>query len=717
MSWLAKSDVWKKIIRAFRKVSEFSLFKIITDSLESLLPVFLVSALVQVFINLPINAYQDLIHGAYDGMLFTMLKYLEFASYGMLSLYMAIAIADSINSRIGKLSHRLLVIITSIASFLILSGIFNHPENLDLLGPKNVLCAIACGLLSSFIFIKLLDLVVFNSRRYVDGISMDFTTILISLFPMLLVLEIFAIINITINVIGYEDLYSLVNAGFTKMFSRSLNSLGNMIYFEIVQDLMWVLGIHGSDALGEVKYRLFDIVLSQGGAKGLNPILSGVFIDVFVLLGGCGSTWSLVLAIIIFSRQKNDRFLAKAASVPMIFNINELVVLGLPVVFNPIYIIPFLLAPIVNIIICYSAMASGFVPAASKAINWTTPVILGGYLATGSAKGSLLQIICIAIGVLIYMPFVRINDHIKYQNAHEKVTMLENILKECEKNREPVEFLSLPGDPGRTARTLSAELREYIDNGDFIIYYQPQYNSDHKLIGAEALLRWHHDQYGWIYPPLIIALAEEQGKLVELEEKVFLTVFKTLEELLKYKEDDSFHISINVTGLTIQTDEFEEFLKNLHIIYPGKCRNVLIEITEQATLRVDDNFISRLSRIKELGYTFGIDDFSMGNTSIKYLQSNIFDIVKLDGGISRDVFNARSREIIYSISRLTEGLNIETIAEYVETEEQRKALQNAGCMIYQGYLYSPAIPLQKFKQLMEEKHDEPVGDKILSEIK
>ncbi|MBR5766351.1 MAG: EAL domain-containing protein, partial [Lachnospiraceae bacterium] len=103
--------------------------------------------------------------------------------------------------------------------------------------------------------------------------------------------------------------------------------------------------------------------------------------------------------------------------------------------------------------------------------------------------------------------------------------------------------------------------------------------------------------------------------------------------------------------------------------------------------------------------------------SIKYLQSNIFDIVKLDGGISHDVFNARSREIIYSISRLTEGLNIETIAEYVETEEQRKALQNAGCMIYQGYLYSPAIPLQKFKQLMEEKHDEPVGDKILSEIK
>ena len=92
----------------------------------------------------------------------------------------------------------------------------------------------------------------------------------------------------------------------------------------------------------------------------------------------------------------------------------------------------------------------------------------------------------------------------------------------------------------------------------------------------------------------------------------------------------------------------------------------------------------------------------MGNTSIKYLQSNIFDIVKLDGGISRDIFNERSREIIASISRLTEGLNIETVAEYVETEEQRKALEDVGCYIYQGYLYSPAIPLSKFTELGEQ---------------
>ena len=280
--------------------------------------------------------------------------------------------------------------------------------------------------------------------------------------------------------------------------------------------------------------------------------------------------------------------------------------------------------------------------------------------------------------------------------------MIEDILRECEESREPVELLTLPGDPGRIARTLAAELNEYINGDDFILFYQPQFDHERRLIGAEALLRWRHEQYGPIYPPLVIELAEEIGRLTELEEKIFLTVFKNLDELLKYKEDESFHISINVTGITIQKDEFEDFLKNLHIIYPGKCKHVLIEITEQATLKVDDNFISRLQRIKSLGYTFGIDDFSMGNTSIKYLQSSIFDIVKLDGGISRDIFNERSREIFSSISRLTEGLNIETIAEYVETEEQRQALQDVGCNIYQGYLYSPAIPLSKFTELGEQ---------------
>lgn len=706
MSKLNFKTFRKKILYIFKETSGARPIKLLSESLETLIPVFLISAFIQVLINFPIPAYQSFIHETFEGLLYELLHFIHLATYDMLSVFMTIAVADSVNKIYGKASHRLMVIITSLAGFFIISGIFNNPDtiNLDLLGPKNILTAILCGMLSAYIYILLLNKIVFQSRKYVDGISTDFSTILISLLPMIIVLEFFAIVNLGLVTMGYKNFYALLTGWFKHLFINTRNSLSNLIRFELLQNLMWMFGIHGSDALGEIKYQIFDVALDyvKKPASGLNPILTGVFIDVFVLLGGCGSTWSLIIAIFLFSKQKNDRFLARAASIPMIFNINELLILGLPVIFNPVFLIPFLLAPIANILICYSAMSLGLVPIATHSVNWTTPIIFGGYMATGSVAGAVLQIVCIIIGTFIYFPFVRINDRIKFINSHEKVKLLEDILKECEESREPVEFLTLPGDPGRIARTLAAELSDYIDSDEFVLYYQPQFNEDHTLTGAEALLRWTHEQYGPIYPPLAIALAEELNRLTELEEKIFLTVFRHLDELLKYKEDENFHISINVTGITIQTDDFEDFLKNLHIIYPGKCKHVLIEITEQATLKVDENFIARLQRIKALGYTFGIDDFSMGNTSIKYLQSSIFDIVKLDGGISRDIFNERSREIISSISRLTEGLNIETIAEYVETEEQRKALEDVGCHIYQGYLYSPAIPLSKFIELGEQ---------------
>ena len=696
----------RKVIHIYKRLAGLDIFTIITDSLESLIPIFMISAFIQVLINFPLPGYRSFINEAFGGHILSFLNVLLSATYGMLSVYMTASIAYKVNDLYGKPSHRLAVIVTSLASFIIISGIFNTTTyNFDVLGPKNLLTAIIFGLISSRTYIWLMTRLIFNDRHYVDGISTDFKMILVSILPAVFVFVLIGAVNACLYITGYSTYYELLTGFLSRLFTGRKNSLSSVISFELLKNIMWMFGIHGADVLGETKYQIFDTLLNNTNtamSAGMNPIINGVFIDVFVLLGGCGATWSLLIAIIAFSKQKNERYLARISAIPMLFNINELILMGLPVVFNPVYLIPFLLTPIVNILVCYFAMSTHIVPLAVNTVNWTTPILLGGYLATGSVKGSLLQVVCVLLGVLIYLPFVRIDSRLKAMNSHEHVKILENILKECEESREAVEFLTLPGDAGRIARTLSVELGDYIDSDDFTLFYQPQFNEAHKLIGAEALLRWRHEQYGPIYPPLAIAIAEEMGRLTELEEKIFHTVFKSLDELLKYKEDENFHISINVTGITIQTDEFEEFLKNLHIIYPGKCKHILIEITEQATLRVDDSFISRLQRIKSLGFTFGIDDFSMGNTSIKYLQSNIFDIVKLDGGISRDIFNERSREIIASISRLTEGLNIETVAEYVETEEQRKALEDVGCYIYQGYLYSPAIPLSKFTELGEQ---------------
>jgi EAL domain-containing protein (putative c-di-GMP-specific phosphodiesterase class I) len=229
--------------------------------------------------------------------------------------------------------------------------------------------------------------------------------------------------------------------------------------------------------------------------------------------------------------------------------------------------------------------------------------------------------------------------------------------------------------------------------------YQPQFDNTGKCIGVESLTMWNHPVYGTIYPPLIFKLAEEEGFLLEYEENVFRAVIKDMDRLLAVLGDDA-KISVNVTGHIIKKGEFENFLYSIKKDYPEYCSHILIEITEQAALSIDDDLIQRLTRIKDAGFRFGIDDFSMGSTSIKYLQHNIFELVKLDGVLVRDITtNTRSREIVSSIIRLSRELGINVLAEYVETEEQQQVLEEIGCLMYQGYLYSKAVVLDELEEL------------------
>ena len=161
-------------------------------------------------------------------------------------------------------------------------------------------------------------------------------------------------------------------------------------------------------------------------------------------------------------------------------------------------------------------------------------------------------------------------------------------------------------------------------------------------------------------------------------------------------------ISVNVTGTTIQNPAFMDFLIQLQKDEPEFCKRIMIEITEQATLDLRETFISKLASLRNLDYRFAIDDFSMGNTSVKYINTNIFSLIKLDGEICKNIMgNKRSCDIVSSMSDLAGRMNIDMIAEYVETEDQQKLLEKMGCNLYQGYLYSPALPLDSLKEYLD----------------
>lgn len=143
--------------------------------------------------------------------------------------------------------------------------------------------------------------------------------------------------------------------------------------------------------------------------------------------------------------------------------------------------------------------------------------------------------------------------------------------------------------------------------------------------------------------------------------------------------------------------DIESCIEKARERYHVDAGRMWIEITEQEMLSRSDPVIGKLERLKEAGHSLLIDDFGMGHTSILYLQSNFFSVVKLDGSLVKNVLGSdTNQKIIASVAELGQELGVDIIAEFVENKEQQELLYNLGCRQYQGYMYSKPIPLKEF---------------------
>ena len=291
---------------------------------------------------------------------------------------------------------------------------------------------------------------------------------------------------------------------------------------------------------------------------------------------------------------------------------------------------------------------------------------------------------------------MRILDRKAEENAKRGFDDFITFFKQNEQELSSVR-LSERGDIyGDFAKALIVEFRHDLKKR-LRLFYQPQYHYDGHVVGVEALLRWEHPVHGMIYPPLLVKLAEEGEFLPELEEAVLsLAIAERPKVIERFGKDAK--LSVNVTGTTVVTPRFMQFCRQLNASDPFAGKNICVEVTEQAALSFNDKTISALRQLKDMGIMLAIDDFSMGQTSIHYLKDNLFDVIKLDGSLVRGMFeHSNSREIISSIINLADSINLTVLAEYVESDEQRDMLHEVGCNIYQGYLYSPALPLDERK--------------------
>ncbi|NLZ46791.1 MAG: PTS sugar transporter subunit IIC/EAL domain-containing protein, partial [Clostridiales bacterium] len=506
----------------------------------------------------------------------------------------------------------------------------------------------------------------------------NFHSVVFTILPALITIGFFALIKTTLNYFGYDGL------SFEWLVSllKKASGLAATILFDFISQLMWFFGIHGNNVLEEVNVDFFTNASQINSAlvaagKAPTQIFTKQFLDIFVFIGGSGSTLCLLFALALTRKKNQFKNLVKIYLIPGLFNINEIVIFGLPIVLNPIFFIPFLLTPIVLTFTTYISMATGIVPLTiNNNIQWTTPIIMGGYLATNSISGAVLQVVNLIIGILIYLPFVKLSDKNRERNNKK---IFDNFISDVMENKidTSTKLTALDGDFGRLARTLTKDLEEELKNnkGSLYLVYQPQVNESGNVIGCEALLRWKTKHFGHVPPPVIVRLAEEKGLTNRLGDKVIQDAIEELASLNK-NGINNIIMSVNISANQIEDGKFVDTIKK-HINKTGVTPSHLeFELTENAAILVSIKVKECLKKLRILGCRIAVDDFGMGYTSINYLKEFKLSTVKIDGSLVEDIVeNINGQEIIASLCDLCDSLNLDIIAEFVETLEQRDVLE------------------------------------------
>ena len=294
------------------------------------------------------------------------------------------------------------------------------------------------------------------------------------------------------------------------------------------------------------------------------------------------------------------------------------------------------------------------------------------------------------------------------QNGRTLAQLLQKatIAKESAKSQlnAPFQFyrpeLTAVNDPLQ----LESDLRGALAKEQFVIYYQPQINTQsHRIIGAEALIRWIHPQRGLVSPGLFIPLAEETGLIQEIGEWILDHVCQQIKQWLDL-DLSPVRIAVNLSARQFQQPNLAIWLANLLQKWGTDSSYLEVELTESMLVRDIPASIEQLQAIKSLGIRVAMDDFGTGYSSLSYLQQFPFDILKIDQCFIRKIDqNPKNAAIAQAIIMMAHQLNLRVIAEGVETPAELAFLQENGCDDLQGYLFSPPVNAKIFTQMLQSK--------------
>ncbi|NTS78552.1 PTS sugar transporter subunit IIC/EAL domain-containing protein [Catenovulum sp. SM1970] len=477
-----------------------------------------------------------------------------------------------------------------------------------------------------------------------------------------------------IEAIAAVTIYPLLNQ--FENVSVALNTFNRML----VTHVLWFFGIHGDNAfnISFQQHFLYQDILPGLSAK--------VFYDTFVIFGGSGAIWGLMIAVYLAKAQSHERTIVKIATPFAIFNFSEIIIFALPIVLNPIYLIPFIMAPVCNFIISYYVLGAGLVPFSSTEVSWITPVFINGWIVGDSIITALYQLTLIMLNALIYYPFV--NHSIKKRNLVSSVNKLQkslDIYENAEFENES-QFIRTQQATRESEDELLKILNEIAD-GNLQLHYQPQICvKKGNIIGFEALLRLRRLDGKLVGPYFLDMLIEHKLGYI-IDNWVIEQADRDLQEWAKQGFNPVVSINLNPDVLTNN-----ESVDNLCRTFSNYPNQVKVEIVESSYLAQTEVVTQNIQKLKNSGIETVLDDFGTGYSSLSMLGSLPVRYAKLDRSILLSCNTEKGKTLYRHIAGLFQELGFIVVAEGVETQEELEWVRSLQIDYVQGWYYSGAIP-------------------------
>lgn len=260
-----------------------------------------------------------------------------------------------------------------------------------------------------------------------------------------------------------------------------------------------------------------------------------------------------------------------------------------------------------------------------------------------------------------------------------------------------------------TRTALDADLHKALLNHEFCLYFQVQVDSTNRALGAEALIRWKHPERGMIAPAEFIAAAEDSGMILPIGQWVLETACAQLKAWERDSHTRELSLAVNVSGTQFRQADFVAQINAVVTRHGIKPSRLKLELTESMLVGDIEEVIVIMSALKQIGVRFALDDFGTGYSSLQYLMRLPIDQLKIDQSFVRDlVASKNARAIVRTIIAMARSLDLEVIAEGVETDAEKQLLLGKGCGLFQGYLFGRPVPLRQFEaELKNSWHYEP----------